>query len=96
LEKVQELRKWEERLFAADKRELEDMNLKLFKLESQLNALVSAAAAVGQPPKDHHNNLLKMVSSAIGEQAHAADVVERVGMKVRNVNGRITRARRRA
>jgi hypothetical protein len=93
LGRVRELQKREDWLVARGTQDLEPLDGQLMRLEAQMNALVSAAAAIPVAPVDHHGNLLRMVSTAIGAKAHAADSVERVGMEVRNLKARAGRRR---
>jgi hypothetical protein len=88
LARVRELQQRESTLVARGTKDLDPVEGRLVSLKMQLDALVSAAAAVPTVPEDRHNALLRMVSSAIGANAHAADAVERVGMEVRNLTAR--------
>jgi hypothetical protein len=92
LDRVQALRKQETGLMAV---RIDDGLLKrLFDLEARMNALISAAAAVKDHSADRHENLLRMISSAIGEQGKVAESVELVGTQLKNLTERAGRVSR--
>jgi hypothetical protein len=92
LDRVHELRKQEAGLMGM---RIDDRLLKrLFDLEARMNALISAAAAVKEQPAETHENLLRMISSAIGDQGKVTESAEVVGTQLRNLTARAGRVSR--
>lgn len=70
----------------------EEGKQKIEALEAQLNALISAAAAIKDPTIEEELNIIGAVSSAMNTHGKAAMNAERVNKKVRNLSRRIEAA----
>jgi hypothetical protein len=86
LARVQGLRMQENRLLAQGTKVLEPAKERVFRLECELNALVSAVAAMKQCPDEQNMALLRMATAAVGQQARAAQSVEKVALEARNLS----------
>jgi hypothetical protein len=94
LERVQVLRRDEIRLLGSNAKVLEPAKQAVFRLDCQLNALVSAVTAMKHCPDEQNLALLRMAAAAVGAQANAAQSVDKVTMEVGNIGAQVRKLSR--
>lgn len=66
-----------------------DGKTKIWKLEAQLNALISATTAAQSCPKDEELAILQTVSTAVGNHANAVKLAENLNLQIQNMAQRL-------
>lgn len=88
-ESVARLKKWEEKLIKQNAGFAEHGKERIEKLECQLNALISAAAALETCPNRAEERVLSTVASAVGNRAATAGKLESLDLQIQRVRARL-------